>query len=84
MGRAIQPVERFHLGAVRIAGGQVRTAISPKRLEAPPDSLLLTRVSHRETLRVSPWPSATKVRRVSNSAAVLRLFGDSASPIFAN
>jgi hypothetical protein len=71
--RAIQPVERFRLGAVRIADGQVRTAISPKRPEAQPASLSLTRVSHRETLRVSPWPSATKVRRVSNSAAVVRL-----------
>ena len=41
MGRAIQPVERFHFGAVCIAGGQVRTAISPKRLEAPLASLSL-------------------------------------------
>lgn len=40
----------FHLGAVRIAGGQVRTAISPN------DS--------KQVLRVSPWPSATTFRRV--------------------
>ena len=44
-----------------------------ERLEAPPASLPLTRASHREALRVSPWPSATIFRRISNSAAVVRL-----------
>jgi hypothetical protein len=37
VGRAIQPVERFRFGAVRIADGQVRTAISPIALAACDD-----------------------------------------------
>jgi len=64
--RAIQPVERFRLGAVRTADGQVRTAISPN--------------GSKQGLLVSPWPSATErrfqettiFRRVSNSVGVVR------------
>jgi hypothetical protein len=58
--RAIQPVQCFRLGAVRTADGQVRTAIRPKRLGALSASLSPQRLSHRETLLVSPWPSATE------------------------